>query len=73
MIVGCMSHVEINGRVQDLAESEKQNKVVPGCGDGQQQDQGADTIVREPAESQPQAPASRPRTPGPQRIRGAIK
>lgn len=38
---GCMSRVEVNGRVQDLAESEKQNKVVAGCGDAEQHDQGA--------------------------------
>lgn len=31
----------MNGRVQDLTESEKQNKVVPGCGDAEQHDQGA--------------------------------
>ncbi|KAK3862677.1 hypothetical protein Pcinc_031488 [Petrolisthes cinctipes] len=67
---GCMSSVEINGRMQDLAASEKQNKVVPGCGDGEQHDQGADTVIKDPTGSQPQSPVSRPRTPGPQRIRG---
>lgn len=36
-----MSRIVVNGRVQDLAASEKQNKVVPGCGDSEQQDQGA--------------------------------
>ncbi|XP_045582081.2 protein slit isoform X2 [Procambarus clarkii] len=42
---GCMSRVEINGRLQDLAESEKQNKVVPGCGDSEQRDQGAIRLI----------------------------
>ncbi|XP_047472308.1 protein slit-like isoform X1 [Penaeus chinensis] len=41
---GCMSRVEVNGRVQDFAESEKQNKVVPGCGDAEQRDQEVDRI-----------------------------
>lgn len=36
---GCMSRVVVNSRVQDFAESEKQNKVVPGCGDAEQRDQ----------------------------------
>lgn len=39
-----MSRVVVNGRVQDFAESEKQNKVVPGCGDAEQRDQEVDRI-----------------------------
>lgn len=52
-----MSHVRVNGRIQDLAESEKQNKVVPGCGETEQRDQGVSrpnqlAIVRVGAPSQ---------------------
>lgn len=36
---GCVTSVEINGRVQDLSRIQKQNKVVPGCGGGQQHDE----------------------------------
>ncbi|XP_066950508.1 protein slit-like isoform X2 [Macrobrachium rosenbergii] len=51
---GCMSQVQINGRVQDLADSEKQNKVLPGCGDAEQKDQGAPR----PSHSVAQPPAT---------------
>lgn len=34
-----MKSVEFNGRVQDLNRIEKQNKVVPGCGNGPQHDE----------------------------------
>uniref|UniRef100_A0A0P4WAZ2 Protein slit n=1 Tax=Scylla olivacea TaxID=85551 RepID=A0A0P4WAZ2_SCYOL len=62
---GCMNTVEVNGRLQDLSESEKQNKVVPGCGDAEQQDQGA--IRPAQATQVPQQVRAAPKT---QRARG---
>lgn len=61
---GCLNSVEVNGRMQDLSESEKQNKVVPGCGDAEQQDQGAirpaqGTRAPEQARAAPKAQKSR--------------
>ncbi|MCL4144942.1 UNVERIFIED_CONTAM: hypothetical protein GTU68_026117 [Idotea baltica] len=38
--IGCLNQLILNGKVQDLAKSEKQNKVVPGCGESEQHDQG---------------------------------
>ena len=35
-----MSKILVNTRLQDWAKSEKQNKVVPGCGDSEQHDEG---------------------------------
>ena len=62
---GCMNTVEVNGRIQDLSESEKQNKVVPGCGDGEQHDQGSHsrsvqgTLAPEQVRAAPKAQKSR--------------
>lgn len=58
----------MNGRVKDLTESEKQNKVVPGCGDAEQHDQGA---IR-PAQGTT-APEEARATPKAQKARGSIK
>ncbi|CAL4094795.1 unnamed protein product [Meganyctiphanes norvegica] len=38
---GCMSDVKVNRKLQDLSISEKQNKVVPGCGEAEQRDEGS--------------------------------
>lgn len=62
-----MSSVEVNGRVQDLTESEKQNKVVPGCGDAEQHDQGA---IR-PLQAT-RAPEEAKAAPKAQRARGTV-
>lgn len=62
-----MSSVEVNGRVQDLTESEKQNKVVPGCGDAEQHDQGAIRPVQGTT-----APEEARSGPKPQKSRGNV-
>ncbi|RXG73149.1 Protein slit [Armadillidium vulgare] len=38
--IGCLDELSINEKVQDLSKSEKQNKVIPGCGDAEQRDEG---------------------------------
>lgn len=63
-----MNTVEVNGRLQDLSESEKQNKVVPGCGDAEQQDQGA---IR-PAQATQAPQQARAAAPKAQRSRGIV-
>ena len=48
---GCMNSVEVNGRLVDLSRIPKQNKIVPGCGGGQQHDEAPS-----PSRTAPTAP-----------------